>query len=199
MGFRIDIPDGATGLDIMRAVALSDPDPHRRWEVVGDMLVLMPSPKDRHGWAQNRIARKVGDRYDDFEGDPRDAWTFIATPDLKDVIGRDGLARPKIPDLAGWRPGRYDRSEAGYAIVAPDWVCEILSPSTALLDKGPKAVDYADLGIEWYWLVDLDGRTLEVRHLDGEAYATHATHSLAEPFCADPFQDARLGPADFPG
>ena len=198
MDFRIDIPDGATPLDILRAVALSDPDPDRRWEVIGDMLVPKPSPKDRHGWVQNRIGRRIGDGYDDLEGDPADSWTFIATPDLKDVVGRDGLARPKIPDLARWRPGRYERNGAGYAVVTPDWVCEILSPSTAHLDKGPKADDYADLGIDWYWLVDLDGRTLEVRSLDGATYSTHATHPLAEAFCADPFQKARFAPEDFP-
>lgn len=198
MDVRIDIPHGATPLDIMRAVALQDPDPYRRWEVVGDMLILMPSPMDRHGWVQNRIGRKIGNMYDDFETDPADAWTFIATPDLKDVVGRGGLSRPKIPDLAGWRPGQYVGNEAGYAVIAPNWVCEILSPSTAHIDRGQKAVDYADLGIEWYWLVDLDGRELEVRCLHGGAYATHATHSLADPFCADPFQNARLAPADFP-
>ena len=198
MTVKIEASPDATPLDLMRAVALQDPDPDRRWEVIGDTLVLMPSPKGRHGRTQGRMYGRIDFSYGIGMDDPEEGWIFVTVPDFKDVVGRSGIARPKIPDLAGWRPGCYVENEEGYAVVAPDWVCEILSPATAERDKGPKAEDYADLGIEWYWLVDLDARTLEVRHLDDTRYGVHAVHDLDRPFAADPFQEAPFDPRDFP-
>jgi Uma2 family endonuclease len=48
-----------------------------------------------------------------------------------------------VPDLAGWRRERMPNARGGarelpYYNTAPDWVCEILSPSTEALDRGKK-------------------------------------------------------------
>ncbi len=196
MKIELDLPDDPTPHQIMAAVAAADPYEHRRWEVVGDMLVAQPSQINAHGIMQGRIGAKIDTSYGQGQGELEEC-IIISMPDLKDIVGTDGIKRPKIPDLGGWRAARYQVNDAGYCPIAPDWVCEILSPATAERDRGPKARDYALLGIGWYWLVDLDRAELEVRRLDGDAYVAHARHDLRAGFAADPFQQARFEGNDF--
>lgn len=76
------------------------------------------------------------------------------------------------PDLAGWRRERLPAlPETAWFEVVPDWVCEVLSPGSARLDRVEKMPLYAELGVEHLWLVDPDRRTLE-------AYARQCTRWL---------------------
>ena len=52
--------------------------------------------------------------------------------------------------------------DAAYATLAPDWVCEVLSPSTAVIDRVKKLAIYAREGVAHTWLIDPALRTLEV-------------------------------------
>lgn len=54
--------------------------------------------------------------------------------------------------------------------VYPDWVCEVLSPSTGSLDRGDKLKVYARESVTHVWLVDPLATTLEVLLLDGATY-----------------------------
>jgi Uma2 family endonuclease len=56
---------------------------------------------------------------------------------------------PALPDTA-------------WFTLAPDWVCEVLSPSTAIVDRTRKQDIYREQGIRWLWFVDPAGRTIEV-------------------------------------
>jgi Uma2 family endonuclease len=50
-----------------------------------------------------------------------------------------------VPDLAGWRRERMPRiRDVRYFTLAPDWVCEVLSRSTAKVDRTEKLPIYAD-------------------------------------------------------
>jgi Uma2 family endonuclease len=77
-----------------------------------------------------------------------------------------------VPDLAGWRRERMPElpTDKAYFDLTPDWVCEVLSPSTAALDRGAKRRIYCEQGVSHLWLVDPDVRTLEVFSLDGSSY-----------------------------
>jgi Uma2 family endonuclease len=48
--------------------------------------------------------------------------------------------------------------------LAPDWICEVLSPSTAKLDLVRKLPRYARAGVEHAWVVNPIHQTLEVFH-----------------------------------
>jgi Uma2 family endonuclease len=50
--------------------------------------------------------------------------------------------------------------------LAPDWACEVLSPSTEKLDRGEKLRVYARECVEHIWLIDPSAQTLEVLALD---------------------------------
>ena len=80
---------------------------------------------------------------------------------------------------------------------APDWVCEVLSPSTRKLDLCGKRPIYAREGVRHLWLVDPLDRTLEAFELlrDGE-WVLIATVKDDDPVCIRPFDAVTFGLAD---
>ena len=87
-------------------------------------------------------------------------WLIFYEPELH--LGADVL----VPDWAGWRRTRMPhRPDTPYATLAPDWLCEILSPSTSSFDRKTKLAIYAREGVPWAWLIDPLARTLEVLKL----------------------------------
>ena len=65
--------------------------------------------------------------------------------------------------------------DTAYITLAPDWVCEVLSPSTRKLDLGGKSAVYVRAGVSHIWFVDPIARTLEARELRGTKWAEIAT------------------------
>jgi Uma2 family endonuclease len=66
------------------------------------------------------------------------------------------------PDIAGWRRSRLpELPEARPIDIVPDWVCEVLSPSDPRRDRIVKAKLYLQAGIAFYWILDVNSRTLE--------------------------------------
>lgn len=59
-----------------------------------------------------------------------------------------------LPDLCWFAPDQLDRLEPTHAPIAPRWVCEVLSPSTADRDIGPKFAAYEEQGVAEYWVLD---------------------------------------------
>lgn len=76
--------------------------------------------------------------------------------------------------------------------LAPDWVCEVLSPSTAGLDRVKKLEVYRRERVAHLWFVDPEGRTLEVLRLDGERFVIAATFEGDDPVHAEPFDAVEL-------
>lgn len=82
--------------------------------------------------------------------------------------------------------------DAPFLELAPDWICEVLSPSTARLDRVFKRRAYARERVRHYWLVDPDARTLEVERLDGDSYRVILSASEADRVRAEPFDAIEL-------
>jgi len=88
-------------------------------------------------------------------------WILLDEPELH--LQADVL----VPDLAGWRRERMpELPDAAALDLAPDWICEVLSPSTAATDRAEKMPIYAREGVTNLWLVDPIARTLEVSRLE---------------------------------
>ena len=85
----------------------------------------------------------------------------------------DIVALPHLPDTA-------------YFDLAPDWVCEVLSPSTEWLDRDKKLRVYASAGVWHVWLVDPLARSLEVLRRAGAAWTRVATHVDRDVACEEP-------------
>jgi Uma2 family endonuclease len=82
--------------------------------------------------------------------------------------------------------------ETAYFALPPDWVCEIISPSTASLDRVKKLRIYAREQVSHAWLIDPIARTLEVFGLSGGRWTVLATHAGAEVVRAEPFAEVDL-------
>jgi Uma2 family endonuclease len=68
-----------------------------------------------------------------------------------------------VPDIAGWRRERMPKLPSKPAFeLAPDWVCEVISPSTAKYDRSKKMRVYSREQVPWLWLIDPLAQTLEV-------------------------------------
>lgn len=101
-------------------------------EVLAGELVLSPSPLPRHSTVQRAAGRFLGGPFhdDDGRGGPGGWWIFV---EVDVALGPHDIVRP---DLSGWRRERLPRpAEMRPIDVPPDWVCEVLSPSTAGRDR----------------------------------------------------------------
>lgn len=166
-------------------------------EIVDGVLETHPRPRPRHARAAGRLSTRLTTRFEDGEGGPG-GWIFIIEPELH--LGTEVV----VPDIAGWKADRlsFEPAEA-FIEVAPDWVCEVLSPSTARLDRGPKRRIYAEAGIGHLWLLDPKAGELECFQLVGRQWLLLATIQRGEevgvpPFEAAPFPLDDLFPYDTP-
>lgn len=153
-----------------------------RAEIVGGEIVVMPRPRPRHV----RVASRLGSRLEapfGFDSDGPGGWLILHEPEVR---FSDEL---RVPDLAGWRVERYVEPEEPPYVIIPDWICEILSPSTAKTDRAEKMPLYARHEVEHVWLVDPEADTLEIYRRHGELWLLLGTHAgdvkvRAEPFAA---------------
>jgi Uma2 family endonuclease len=100
-----------------------------------------------------------------------------------------------VPDLSGWRAERFTESlDSAHFTVVPDWVCEVLSPSTAGYDKGIKRKLYLERGVRFLWMVDPTERTIEIyeAYAPASAWVLRATHSENEHVALVPFSEIEL-------
>ena len=97
-----------------------------------------------------------------------------------------------MPDLAGWRRHRYRVPRTHGHTRAPDWIAEILSPSTARRDRILKLAIYAREAVSHVWLVDPVLETLEVYALRDGVYALVQTAAGEVTARLEPFADEAL-------
>jgi len=155
-------------------------------EIVDGELHVSPRPAPRHAVAGSSLGVLVGGPYQHGRGGPG-GWWILGEPELH--LGRDVL----VPDLAGWRRARMPRMPStAYFPLAPDWVCEVLSPSTASLDRVKKLTIYAREQVAHAWLIDPVARTLEVLRLEAGRWTILATHTGSDVVRADPFAEIEL-------
>ncbi len=98
-----------------------------------------------------------------------------------------------VPDLAGWRRERMPHvSDAPFFTLAPDWVCEVASPSTEKLDRAHKLPMYARAGVRHAWIVSAQNRTLEALRLEGERWLLLGVFKDADRARIEPFDAIEL-------
>ena len=136
-----------------------DAPPNMVAEVLHGTLYTHPRPAMRHAWASSGLGSKLGEPFNFGRGGPG-GWWIVDEPELH--LGDDVV----VPDLAGWRRERMrEFPDTAYCELAPDWACEVLSPSTRVLDRGAKQRIYAREGVSHLWFVDPDAQTLEAFEL----------------------------------
>ena len=156
-------------------------------QILDGELVLMPRPTNPHAVAATAVVQELGPPFSRGKGGPG-GWLLLFEPELH--LGEEGRQDILVPDCAGWRRERMQAVPAEpYVTLAPDWVCEVLSPSTAKLDRARKLPIYAREGVSHVWLVDPHARTLEILRREGAQWLLVAVfsddaHVRGEPFDA---------------
>ncbi|MGH7965864.1 MAG: Uma2 family endonuclease [Candidatus Binatia bacterium] len=157
-------------------------------EIIDGELITSPRPASPHARAVSIIGRDI-DPFDRSPGRPGGpgGWWVLFEPELH--LGTDIL----VPDLAGWRRERMPAlKNVPYFEQAPDWVCEVMSPSTGRLDRVRKMPIYTREQVNHLWLVDPLQRTLEVYRREGPGWIVVSTHGGAEGVRAEPFEVLEL-------
>ncbi|WP_437525231.1 Uma2 family endonuclease [Sorangium sp. So ce726] len=168
--------------------------PNKVAELIRGVLHVLPRPAPRHANASSVLGIKIGGPFGLGDGGPG-GWWILDEPELHfpdpDAPGEiDAL----VPDLAGWRRERMpELPQTAHFALAPDWICEVLSPSTASVDREEKMPIYAREGVRHAWLVDPIARTLEVLSLvSGRGWGPAAVHRDAARVRVEPFEAVEL-------
>lgn len=162
MSVALDTPRRATYADI-EALA-----PNLVGEILAGELHVSPRPAVPHGAAATALIGELTAPFQKGVGGPG-GWRFIVEPELS--LGVDPDYDPVVPDLAGWRlEAMPERLLTAQVHVVPQWVCEVISPSSVRRDRILKLPFYARAGVSHAWLVDPLQETLEVFALDGASW-----------------------------
>ncbi|MFO0745623.1 MAG: Uma2 family endonuclease [Myxococcota bacterium] len=195
-----------------------DAPEHMVAEILNGELHLSPRPASPHARASSRLGHYLGP-FDDPEDDEPGGWIILDEPELHLA------AHVLVPDLGGWRRERMpEMPRAPFFTLAPDWVCEVASPSTqsprdpacpgpaeaALLaaqaqggtegrprpciDRMLKMPIYREAGVEWLWLVDPEAHLIEVFRGDGRGWTLAAQAAGAGLVRLPPFEAIELDP-----
>lgn len=157
-----------------------------RAEIVAGEIRTVPAPRPRHVRAASVLGIRLGGSHGFDSDDGPGGWVILLESELRfgDEI--------RIPDLAAWRVERYQEPEDNPIELVPDWICEILSPSTARSDRTEKMPLYARHGVAHLWIVDPAHRTLEVYRREGELWVVAGSFEGEDRVAAEPFLDPPL-------
>jgi Uma2 family endonuclease len=164
-------------------------------EIIFGSLETHPRPAPPHAAAQFALSSELAGPFQKGVGGPG-GWVFMTEPELR--LGPHVVS----PDLAGWRRDRMPAfPKTTFVEIAPDWVCEFLSPGTEQLDRGPKRQIHASYGVGHLWHIDPVARLLEVFELRNGQWLLFESFSdgdlvEAPPFAAAAFQIGLLWPLE---
>lgn len=168
---------------------------HERLELIRGTLVEKVEATAEHALTQAATSRALGNPFQRKPGGkwPGGWWFFT---ELEVQFGSEVLR----PDVCGYRRERVPEPPKGRPFaLAPDCVCEILSPSNPQRDRVEKLQTYFTARVPHYWIIDPVAGSLEVfRRLD-LAYALVLTALRGQRVRAEPFDAVELRVDEFLG
>ncbi len=156
--------------------------PHMVGEILFGVIHAQPRPAPRHAVATHKLGAELDSPFGSGRSGPG-GWIFMVEPELH--LGPHVV----VPDLAGWKRERLTPfPETAFIETPPDWLCEVLSPSTQAVDRIDKLAIYAAFGVGHCWYVDPIARTLEVLALSAGKWVIAATFKNDDTITAPPFE-----------
>jgi Uma2 family endonuclease len=161
-------------------------------EVVRGELVRKASPSFEHSEVQWAIAHALGG----FRGRSRPGrlggW-WLGTEVEIELATHDVFQ----PDLAGWRIDHVPERPRGKPVrITPDWVCEVLSPSTMKRDLGHKLHTYHRARVGHYWVAEPIGEVLSVYRWHETGYLLVLSAVPGDIVRAEPFDTIEMDIAE---
>jgi Uma2 family endonuclease len=155
-------------------------------EMLDGDLYATPRPALPHAHAASVLGIELGGPFHRGRNGPG-GWWILLEPELH--FGDDVV----VPDLAGWRRTRLPAMPPdAFLTLAPDWVCEVLSPATEAIDRTRKLRVYAREGVGHAWLVNPVLRMLEVLTLESQRWVLVASYEGDAKLRAEPFEAVEL-------
>jgi len=167
-------------------------------ELIDGELFMSPQPKMRHSIAASAIGGEVrhafGRRRAPDDGLPG-GWWILHEPECHLALDK----RVTVPDLAGWRRERMPNPprDTHKVTVVPDWVCEVLSPSSRGFDSVIKMNAYLAAGVSWVWLVEPRDLRVDVFQREGNAWEQVASIEGSVRARLPPFDEVELDLAEW--
>ncbi len=166
--------------------------PNVKGEIIEGVLYTQPRPRAPHMDVTSALADDLYGPFKRGRGGPGGWWILV----------EPGIELPDSPefspDLAGWRRERMPTLPTSEAIrTVPDWVCEILSPSTRGYDQRTKRPFYARIGVQHLWYIDLEARTLTVSKLLDGRWMELGVHGEDDRVRAEPFDAIEISLEDW--
>ena len=159
---------------------------HMTGEIIDGELIVSPRQSSEHVFATLLLGSEIVVPYHHGRGGPG-GWIILPEPEIKLI--EDTF----VPDLAGWKKEHFSKPEGhNWISVAPDWVCEILSPSSIRHDRITKMGIYAKHRIPYFWLIDPINKTLEVLRLESGRWVIIGTSAENAKVRAEPFQEIEI-------
>jgi Uma2 family endonuclease len=159
---------------------------HMTGEIINGELIVSPRPAWRHIEAASALGAELTPPYRFGRSGPG-GWVILNEPEIH--FGKNVI----VPDLGGWKRDRLSMAPGEHRFtVPPDWVCEVLSPSTARTDRIKKMRIYPDHGVQYAWIVDPILKTLEVFKLEAGNWVIRGLHEEDEKVRAEPFVEVEI-------
>src|SRR3954464_12961281 len=157
-------------------------------ELIDGDLYTSPRPAGPHARFASALAMDIGPPHDRGRSGPG-GWWIVFEPEVHFILNEQVL----VPDLGGGgREPMPPIPKDQRFIVTPDWVCEVISPSSLRIDRGKKMRIYAEHGVPWMWLVDPIGRTPEVLPLNVDNWKYVPPFTGDDVVRAEPFPEAEI-------
>ncbi|MBF0226066.1 MAG: Uma2 family endonuclease [Desulfobacterales bacterium] len=151
-------------------------------EIINGELYALPRPSFRHSNATFGLA-DIRIKY----GQKNSGWWILVEPEIK--LGENLF----VPDLAGWEKKRLPNPpDTNWTTVPPDWICEVLSPSTSESDRKIKMPIYARFRVPYLWLIHPIEKTLEIFKLNDAQWILLVTYSDNDKVIAEPFNEVEI-------
>lgn len=151
-------------------------------ELIEGELFASPRPGGPHTIAFSALGGFLVPSYQFGRGGPGGWWIFDE-PEVH--FGRNVL----VPDIGGWRRERMAQPPQNHVFtIVPDWICEVISPSSGRLDRMKKMPIYAHEGVAYAWLVDPLQQMIEVAENEHGAWKTLAVHGENQVVRIPPFE-----------
>ena len=155
-------------------------------EIIDGELVASPRPSPEHMFTLSILGNEVGPPYNMGRGGPG-GWIILDEVEI--ALGEDIF----VPDLSGWKKERFFKPEGqNWISIAPDWICEILSPSSIRQDRIIKSIVYAKHKIPYFWLIDPRNKTLDVFRLESGRWISLGVYAENDKVRAEPFQETEI-------
>ncbi len=156
-------------------------------EIINGEMIATPRPSVRYTHAASILGGEIVPPYQLGRGGGPGGWVIL--PETEVMLGDNLL----VPDFAGWRKERFPGvPKKNWISVVPDWICEILSPSTMRADKVRKMPIYAQHEIPFLWLIDPGARTLDVFRLSSGQWILSGTYVEDDKVRAMPFVEIEI-------